>query len=285
MESIEKIYTYPKVLTIAGSDSGGGAGIQADLKTIAALGAYGTSAITAITVQNTMGVTGIHQVPPAIVQGQIKAVMDDILPDAIKIGMVHDTALVETIYNTLLQYPVVPVILDPVMVATSGDRLIQNDTVEALVELLLPLSTLITPNLDEAAILADMQISSVAHMKIAAEKILTRGCNAVLIKGGHLTGAELYDVYLDQDGREIIYASSAIPTNNTHGTGCSLSAAIAAFMSRGFSLIPALTEARIYVHEAIQQGSDVKTGNGNGPLNHSFQPLPMVKHEINTHQM
>lgn len=274
-----KIYTYPAVLTIAGSDSGGGAGIQADLKTFAALGCFGTSAITAITVQNTRGVAAIHPVPAAIVQGQIAAVMEDIKPAAIKIGMVHSAELVQTIATQLKKYAV-PVVLDPVMVATSGDKLIADHTIEKLKQELLPLAAVVTPNLDEAQVLAGMQIRDVTDMKKAARVMLETGCRSVLVKGGHLKGPRLYDVYLHQNGDMRIYESVAIVSYNTHGTGCTLSSAIAAFLARGMELAEAIAHARGYVHQAIDHGKDVKTGEGHGPLNHFFEPQKLQKNAL-----
>lgn len=275
-----KKFRYISVLTIAGSDSGGGAGIQADLKTFSALGCFGASAITAITVQNTLGVTGIHSIPTAIAEGQIRAVMEDIRPSAIKIGMVHSAELAVTIAGVLKDYPQVPVILDPVMVATSGDRLILSETIDVLKRELFPLATLVTPNLDEAEILSSMQVRSVEDMKLAAVKILETGCNAVLIKGGHLPGETLFDVYLENKGFEQIIRSDLIATGNTHGTGCSLSSAIASFIARGYDLSEAVQKASQYIHEAIAEGCDVKTGEGHGPLNHFFKPLSLIKHEL-----
>lgn len=271
---------YIPVLTIAGSDSGGGAGIQADLKTFSALGCFGTSAITAITVQNTLGVRAIHSIPTDIVAGQIRAVMDDIRPRAIKIGMIHRADLAVEIANVLKNYPGVPVVFDPVMVATSGDKLIENETVLALEEYLFPLAKLITPNLDEATILAKMPIANIDEMKKAAAAILAKGSSAVLVKGGHLLGETLYDVYLDKTGHEHIITSKAIATTNTHGTGCTLSSAIAAFLAQGFGLIAAIMAASEYIHRAIEAGKEVKTGAGHGPLNHFFNPLKLIVDEM-----
>jgi len=275
-----KIYKYPSVLTIAGSDSGGGAGIQADLKTFSALGCFGTSAITAITVQNTRGVTGIQSILPEIVQGQIKVVMDDIKPSAIKIGMVHSVELVQAIAQILREYPQVPVVLDPVMVATSGDKLIQDETIAVLKKELFPLATIVTPNLDEAQILTSLTILNLDDMKKALFPILATGCRSVLVKGGHLKGSRLFDIYRHQNGEEEIFETSAINTNNTHGTGCSLSSAIAAYLAQGKNLIQAIKEAKDYVHQAIENGQDVKTGEGNGPLNHFFNPKKLQKYEL-----
>ena len=273
-------YKYPVVLTIAGSDSGGGAGIQADLKTISALGCFGTTAITAVTIQNTLGVSGIHSIPGGIVKAQIKAVMDDLKPLAVKIGMVHSADLAIAIASVLREYLDTPIIFDPVMVATSGQRLIENDTIETLKKELFPVAKLVTPNLDEAAILAQMEISTIDDMKKAALRIMQYGCNAVLVKGGHLKGSYLYDVYLDKTGEQHMFRTSAIDTINTHGTGCSLSSAIASYMALGNDLIRSISKSKAYIQQAIEHGKDVKTGQGHGPLNHFFDPQKLVKFEL-----
>ncbi|WP_411273109.1 bifunctional hydroxymethylpyrimidine kinase/phosphomethylpyrimidine kinase [Daejeonella sp.] len=278
---MSKQFRYTAVLSIAGSDSGGGAGIQADLKTFSALGCYGTSAITAVTIQNSLGVTGIHRIPADIVQGQIKVVMDDIKPAAIKIGMVHSPELAVAIAAILNAYPQIPVIFDPVMVSTSGYRLIESNTIATLQKELFPIASLVTPNLDEAEILAAMKISTVGDMKEAASRMTQSGCNAVLIKGGHLKGTDLFDVYLDKNGIEKIFSSVAIETQNTHGTGCTLSSAIAAFIGLGNDLGTAIEKAKLYVQQAIISGLDVKTGEGHGPLNHFFDSQNLIKHELN----
>jgi hydroxymethylpyrimidine/phosphomethylpyrimidine kinase len=265
-------YQYPSVITIAGSDSGGGAGIQADLKTFAALGCYGTSAITAVTVQNTMGVSAIHPIPAPIVSAQIKAVLDDITPSAIKIGMVHSAELAAGIATTLYAHPDIPIVFDPVMVATSGDQLIKADTLDTLKTTIFPMATLLTPNLDEAGLLVGRQVNTVETMRSAAEEILGTGCYAVLVKGGHLQGATVYDVYLDRTGREQLLESDYINSHNLHGTGCTLSSAIAAYLSLGEELPAAVAKAREYVFNAILEGRHVKTGQGHGPLNHFFDP-------------
>jgi hydroxymethylpyrimidine/phosphomethylpyrimidine kinase len=274
------VYKYPVVLSIAGSDSGGGAGIQADLKTISALGCFGTSAITVVTVQNTLGVSGIHPIPVAVVKAQIKSVMDDLKPAAIKIGMVHSAELAMGIAESLNHYPTVPVILDPVMVSTSGHRLIAEDTVEILKSHLFPLGRLVTPNLDEAAIITDMEINNLTDMKEAALRIMQFGCHAVLVKGGHLKGPELFDVYLDREGKYCVFSSSAIDSQNTHGTGCSLSSAIASYIALGNDLQTAISKSKMYIQQAIEHGKDVKTGGGHGPLNHFFDPQKLVKISI-----
>ncbi|MBB6270510.1 hydroxymethylpyrimidine/phosphomethylpyrimidine kinase [Pedobacter cryoconitis] len=277
MVSTERKYIYPSVLTIAGSDSGGGAGIQADLKAISALGCYGTSAITVVTAQNTLGVTDLHHLPAVIVTSQISAVLNDIKPHAIKIGMIGKSELVQAIYDTLNQFLPIPIILDPVMISTSGHRLTDENTIGLMKTLLFPITTLLTPNLDEAAALAGIEISTVAQMKTAAKKILNFGCNAVLIKGGHLNGNKLCDIYLDKTGREFSYENDKIFSQNTHGTGCTLSSAIAAFIARGLEITVAIQNAESYVHQAIDQGMNVFTGQGKGPLNHFHDPIPLIK--------
>jgi hydroxymethylpyrimidine/phosphomethylpyrimidine kinase len=274
-----EIYKYPTVLTIAGSDSGGGAGIQADLKTFSALGCYGTSAITAVTVQNTLGVSGIHSIPAEIVGQQIQAVMDDIKPVAIKIGMIHATEQAITIANIFKIYPEVSIIFDPVMVSSSGYKLMEDSTITVLKNELFPLAALVTPNLDEAMLIADMDIMTVEDMEVAAACFLKLGCNAVLIKGGHLKGINLYDVYLDKNGLKHKFESDFIESNNTHGTGCTLSSGIAAYIALGNSILISIEKAKSYVHWAIEYGKDVRTGSGHGPLNHFFDPQKMIKYK------
>lgn len=272
---LKMVYSYPSVLTIAGSDCSGGAGIQADLKTFAALGCYGTSAISAITVQNTLGLRKLYDLPPELVQEQIIAVMDDIKCGAIKIGMVHNRPLIEAISVVIKNYNV-PIIFDPVMVASSGDSLMKSDVVETLKKTLFPLCALVTPNLNEAAALTSIKIHSLKDMEIAAVRLVEDGCKAVLIKGGHLKGAELFDFYLDQQGERHVFSSTWIDSNNTHGTGCTLSSAIAAYVARGHQLLIAIEKAKVFVQEAIENGKAVKIGNGHGPLNHSFCPEKMI---------
>lgn len=275
-----KHYTYPAVLTIAGSDSGGGAGIQADLKTFSALGCYGMSVITALTAQNTLGVTGIHSIPPEFVTRQLNAVLQDIRPLAIKIGMVHSPEMVAVIANALLHYPDIPVVLDPVMVATSGDRLIAEETVKHLVSRLFPLAALITPNLDEAALLAGMPVATVNDMETAGNIIMKQGCNALLLKGGHLQGQELTSFLFTKDGNVQAFTSNKIETKNMHGSGCTLSSAIASFLARGELLSNAIALAQDYVHNAICHGKDVITGKGHGPLNHFYNPQKTIRNEM-----
>lgn len=266
---------YPTILTIAGSDSGGGAGIQADLKTIAALGAYGASAITALTAQNTQGVRAIHPVPPAFLQEQLEAVFEDITVDAVKIGMINTVEAALVIAGILDRFKPGFVIFDPVMVSTSGSKLIQDETVAVLWQELFPRAHLITPNLDEGQILVSERIDSLDAMKVAAAEMIGRGCNAVLLKGGHLKGPSLFDVFA-QKGQEILtLESDYIDSRNVHGTGCTLSSAIATWVAKGNSLIEAIIFAKEYIAEAIESGKDIRTGHGPGPLNHSFSPLSM----------
>lgn len=281
---------YPRVLSIAGSDSGGGAGIQADLKTVAALGCYGMTAVTAITVQNTVGVQAIHAVPPDILAGQIDAVLSDIGADAIKIGMLHAPAIVDVVARALDVHaaPQVAssgasglaskaasnVVLDPVMVAASGDRLIEQETVEHLVRQLFPRVALITPNLDEAALLLGRPIAGVDELDAAARELLALGARAVLLKGGHLPGDTVVDVLATPGGLQR-FTAPRIATRNLHGAGCTLSSAIAAHLALGVSLADAVAAGRDYTLAALQAGAAVTTGRGRGPLNHGFAPRPL----------
>lgn len=268
---------YIHVLTIAGSDSGGGAGIQADLKTFSALGCFGTSVITAVTAQNTLGVRSVHGIPAEMIKDQLQAVLDDIAPVAIKIGMINRAEVVQVIEKELKAYnQSVPVILDPVMVATCGHRLIEPDTVNQLVEKLFPIVSLVTPNIDEAIILSGQEINNLDDMIAAGEKIIGKGANAVLIKGGHLTGPVIYDVFIRGKDAPVVLESAFIASKNLHGTGCTLSSAIAAEMAKGNNLLSAIKNAKNYISEALQTGSEVKTGEGNGPLNHFFEPLKLI---------
>lgn len=264
---------YIATLTIAGSDSSGGAGIQADIKTMSALGCYAASAITAITVQNTLGVTAVHAVPPEIVAGQIKAVMDDIEPRAVKIGMVNDAATIHAIAETLRQYSLTHLVVDPVMVATSGSRLMQDDAVEVFCSELLPLATLLTPNVPEAEVLSGIKITDKATMDKAALRVLQLGCNNLLIKGGHLAGQKVDRLYGEVE-RE--YVAENVATRNTHGTGCSLSSAITSFLAQGFATDEAIGKAKEWLTEALKAGANVEIGHGHGPVNHFFNPRSLV---------
>lgn len=264
---------YARVLTIAGSDSGGGAGIQADLKTFAALGCYGMTAITALTAQNTVGVQGIHAVPPAFLRSQLQSVIEDIGVDAVKIGMLHEPGVVEVVAWAIQHYQLQRVVLDPVMVATSGDRLIADATVRVLVDQLFPLATVITPNLDEASLLLGRPIAAVSDLSGAAQALLSQGARAVLLKGGHLPGDQVVDVLARPGHVDMVLASSRMASRNTHGTGCTLSSAIAAHLALGEPLERAVRAARQYILGAIQAGAGVQVGLGHGPLNHGYSPL------------
>jgi hydroxymethylpyrimidine/phosphomethylpyrimidine kinase len=264
---------YARVLAIAGSDSGGGAGIQADLKTIAALGCYGMTAITAITAQNTLGVRAIHPLPPALLAQQIDAVVEDIGVDAVKIGMLHDADVVHVVADAIRRHRFAHVVLDPVMVAASGDRLIADATVEVLVRELFPLSTLITPNLDEARWLLRLDAISGDMLEQCAQRLQQLGAPAVLLKGGNLPDATVTDLLRLPGGRVIRRNTPRIPTRNTHGTGCSLSSAIAAHLALGEPLDSAVQLGLDYVQQALRAGADLQLGHGHGPLNHGFAPL------------
>jgi hydroxymethylpyrimidine/phosphomethylpyrimidine kinase len=266
---------YPRVLTIAGSDSGGGAGIQADLKTFAALGCYGMTAITALTAQNTLGVQAIHSVPAAFLKTQLQSVLDDIGVDAVKIGMLHSPEVVEVVAWAIDHYQLKRVVLDPVMVATSGDALIADETIAVLVRELFPRVQLITPNLDEAALLLGRPVSEVPELSAAAADLQAMGAAAVLLKGGHLPGDEVVDVLLLADHRSHSLRSPRINSMNVHGTGCTLSSAIASYWALGHDLQEAVEQARAYILAAIQAGAQVTTGHGHGPLNHGFAPKLM----------
>ena len=263
---------YARVLTIAGSDSGGGAGIQDDLKTFAALGCYGMSALTALTAQNTVGVQAIHAVPPSFLKAQLESVLDDIGADAIKIGMLHAPEIVEVVAWAIDQYRPAHVVLDPVMVATSGDRLIAEETVTELVRQLFPRASLITPNLDEAEWLLGHRIAEAEVLPAAADALLALGAQAVLLKGGHLAGTTVVD-WLARPGHSgLRLASERIASHNVHGTGCTLSSAIASHLALGHELEAAVRLARDYILSAIATGAKVRTGQGHGPLNHGHAP-------------
>jgi len=270
----QKMKKYKKVLTIAGSDSGGGAGIQADLKTISALGCYGTTAITAITAQNTLGVNAIYPIPTNIVEKQMEAVLNDIGTDSVKIGMLHSAEIIMTVHKVLTKLKVKNIVLDPVMVAASGDKLIEDNTIDALTGYLFPMVNIITPNIPEAAILLKDIISTKDDMIESAGNLLKFGCKAVLLKGGHLKGKLLFDVYYRKNGNGDvkIFENRKIDTRNVHGTGCTLSSAIACFLARGYSMDTAVESAIDYLHNALDFGKEYLTGRGHGPVNHFFNP-------------
>ena len=260
--------TIPIALTIAGSDSSGGAGIQADLKTFAALGVYGASAITALTAQNTTGVSGIHLVPADFVTAQIDAVFSDLDVKAVKIGMVAQLATIDAIAEGLKRWSPGHVVLDPVMVATSGDRLLAADAVEALRTKLIPRAALVTPNLPEAAALLDEPVAaSEAEIERQGKRLLSFGCPAVLIKGGHGQGSESTDYLVTASGI-VALPAPRVATQNTHGTGCSLSSAIAAGLARGEDMEAAVRNAKAWVSAAIAAADRFAVGHGHGPIHH-----------------
>ncbi len=255
----------PIALTIAGSDSGGGAGIQADIKTFHALGVFGTSALTAITAQNTLGVSGVHPVPLEIVRAQIEAVVSDLRPASVKSGMLPTRALVETVADAIESEGLRPYVLDPVMVATSGDRLLDAGAEGTVAGRLLPLASLVTPNLEEARILTGLPIEDDRGQGTAARRLVEMGAGAALVKGGHGTGPEVVDILFD-GRREFVWRHARIETRSTHGTGCTLSAATAAGLARGMPLREAVEGALRFVERAIRTAPGL--GKGHGPLNH-----------------
>jgi hydroxymethylpyrimidine/phosphomethylpyrimidine kinase len=256
-------------LTIAGSDSGGGAGIQADLKTFHQFGVFGTSVLVAITAQNTLGVTAVHAIPTETVEAQIDAVATDLAPDAFKTGMLATAELVNAVARAIEKYGFPNYVLDPVMVATSGDRLLAVDAERTVREQLVPLATVVTPNLDEASILVDDEVDSVTRMVAAGRALVQMGANSALVKGGHLEDDQTVDV-LVTEGTVHHFEHPRIDTTSTHGTGCTLSSAIAACLASGKELTIAVTDALDFVHRAIASAPGL--GAGHGPLNHFVQP-------------
>ncbi len=263
---------YHKVLTIAGSDSGGGAGIQADLKTFAALGCYGMSVITALTAQNTKGVTDIHAPPAPFVRAQLEAVFGDIGAHAVKIGMLYSGELIETIVEQLKKHRAENIVLDPVMLAQSGDTLIRSEAVETMKELLLPLVTVMTPNLPEAALLLNREVNNLEDMRQAARDLASYGKVSILLKGGHLKGGNTTDVlYIGPEDRFVVLEGERIKTRNNHGTGCTLSSAVASFLAKGYALEEACRSAKEYLQGAIRAGAEYEIGRGHGPVHHFFK--------------
>uniref|UniRef100_UPI00405713C9 bifunctional hydroxymethylpyrimidine kinase/phosphomethylpyrimidine kinase n=1 Tax=Alistipes sp. TaxID=1872444 RepID=UPI00405713C9 len=266
--------SYPIVLSIAGSDSSGGAGIQADLKTFSALGVYGATAITAITAQNTQGVHAQYAIAASMVYDQIVAVMEDISPAVVKIGMLSNQEIARAVADALEQYPA-PIILDPVMVSSSGHRLLSIEAQEVVKERLLPMATLLTPNIPEMEALTAMPLTTIEQKSAAAQHLIKLGAQAILLKGGHEEGSRKVDIlYRNGDNALSIsyFTSPTIATKNIHGTGCTLSAAIAAYMARGHSLEESVSAAKEYITKAIHAGADVSIGHGHGPVNHLFNP-------------
>jgi hydroxymethylpyrimidine/phosphomethylpyrimidine kinase len=261
------VRNYRRALTIAGSDSGGGAGIQADLKTFSALGCYGLSVITALTAQNTREVRGIHGVPPAFVAQQIDAVLDDVGADAVKIGMLASAEIITAVSERLRAYGAGPIVLDPVMVAKSGDRLLAEDAIERLRRELVPLADVLTPNAPEAEVLSGRTIETAEGALAASVELLELGPRVVLLKGGHMGGDKSSDLLASRGGRVWLEAPR-VDTPNTHGTGCTLSSAIAAHLARGRAPDEAIRAAKTYLAEAIRRGAGYRLGEGHGPVHH-----------------
>lgn len=260
----------PIALTIAGSDSGGGAGIQADLKTFSALGVFGCSAIASLTAQNTLGVQGVLPIPPAFVQQQIRSVMSDINVNAIKTGMLATAEIIAAVAESLIAYPHIPFVLDPVMVATSGDRLLAEDAIKILIEKLLPLATLVTPNLHEAAVLLNTTVAhNRAEMQLQGEQIIALGARAVLMKGGHTDGDYATDLLITAAGVEA-FSAPRLPTRNTHGTGCTLASAIAAGLAKQLQLSNSVKHAKEYLHQALVHSENLHIGQGSDPVHHFY---------------
>lgn len=263
---------YHRVLTIAGSDSSGGAGIQADLKTIGANDCYGMSVLTALTAQNTVGVSSIHGVPTQFVRQQMEAVLGDIGTDAVKIGMLFSPELIKTVAEQLKRFAVTNIVLDPVMIAQSGDKLLQDEAIDALKSYLIPMASIITPNLPEASVLLGREITSMDMVHDAAKELCRLGCANVLIKGGHLGGEDSDDGLYMGDRDEMIYLfAKRIETHNNHGTGCTLSSAIASRLAKGDSIITAVRKAKQYITGAIAAGAGYTIGKGHGPVHHFYQ--------------
>lgn len=260
-----------KCLSIAGFDGSGGAGLQADLKTFSALGCYGMTVLTALPVQNTMGVRNCYEIPLPAIYEQLEAIFDDIVPDSIKIGMLFKQDIVELVANFLQERAInIPIVLDPVMVAKSGDYLLLPEAVNALKKYILPLATIITPNLPEAETLTE----TTGAMQTLAEQLLAFGSQAVLLKGGHQTGQDSNDLYLDQSGQTLMLSSPRINSKNTHGTGCTLSAAIASYLALGQPLIEACRLAKGYLSDALKAAQFNSVGHGHGPVHHFYDIWP-----------
>ena len=273
--------TYPIVLSIAGSDSSGGAGIQADLKTFSALGVYGATAITAITAQNTLGVHAQCPIPAEMVYNQIVAVLDDLHPLYVKIGMLSNPEIVQAVVEALSKYPLT-IVLDPVMVSSSGHRLLSVEAQNLVKQKLLPMATLVTPNLPEMEALTALPLSTYEEKERAARCLMDNGAQAILLKGGHEEGEVKTDILFSNSATGIqstLFTSETVATRNIHGTGCTLSSAITAFLARGLALEEAIVEAKKYICNAIQSGADIAIGHGFGPVNHGFNPLKMIVHE------
>lgn len=259
---------YPVVLSIAGSDCSGGAGIQADIKTISALGGYAASVITAVTVQNTLGVQAVHSIPPEIIHGQLEAVMEDLHPDAVKIGMVNDVATIRVIAECLRKYAPDFIVYDPVMISTSGQKLMTDDVIEVMKDELFPHIDLLTPNIHEATVLSGIETFDITDMRRAARRLTDKYEILVLIKGGHLRGNDMCDLFHNSEQYHRIYSEKKIESKNLHGTGCTLASAIATYYAKGFNVEDAINKAKAYVTKAIIEGKYLHIGHGNGPLWH-----------------
>jgi hydroxymethylpyrimidine/phosphomethylpyrimidine kinase len=260
----------PIALTIAGSDSGGGAGIQADIKTFSALGVFGASVISSLTAQNTLGVQGVFPIPPEFVQQQIHSVLSDLPVCAVKTGMLATADIIEAVAESLRTYPQIPFVLDPVMVATSGDRLLAEDAIQTLIEQLIPLASIVTPNLHEAAVLLNEPVANnLDEMQLQGNKIIALGARAVLMKGGHINTDHATDILVTPEGVST-FSSARLQTKNTHGTGCTLASAIAAGLAKGLSLQDAVSQAKDYLHNALVHSEKLHIGQGSGPVHHFY---------------
>jgi hydroxymethylpyrimidine/phosphomethylpyrimidine kinase len=263
---------YKRVLTVAGSDPSGGAGIQADLKTISACGCYGMSAITAVVDENTLGVYGVHPIPPDFIRGQIHSALDDIGAAAIKIGLQHDSEVIRTVKDTLQEYAIRQIVLDPVMVATSGDKLLLDEAINSLIHDLIPLARVITPNLPEAAMLLGRDIRIEDDLESIAKELAGRTGVSVWLKAGHRTTETLTDVFYNAETDEVLSLDCPrVNTPNTHGTGCTLSSALASFLAHGLPLNEAVKQAKAYLDQAIRHGARYTIGKGHGPVHHFFR--------------
>jgi len=264
--------TYPKLLIIAGSDSGGGAGIQADIKSAGACGAYSATVITAITAQNTLGVNAIEGVSPQMIANQFTAVMEDIGADAVKIGMLHSKEVIEEVAKLLQHYKPKHIVIDPVMVATSGDRLLQQDAIQALMDQIIPQAEVMTPNVPEMELLLGENIENSTEFSDYAKALAEKFKVSVLLKAGHLKGDKSVDILFNVKTKQITKLSSPrITTKNTHGTGCSLSSALASYLAQDFSLEEASQKAKTFIYQAIKAGGDYKIGKGSGPIHHFYK--------------
>ncbi|MEA2059122.1 MAG: bifunctional hydroxymethylpyrimidine kinase/phosphomethylpyrimidine kinase [Thermodesulfobacteriota bacterium] len=261
--------SYFRTLTIAGSDSGGGAGIQADMKTFSALGCFGMSVVTALTAQNTKSVNSIFPVPPEFIGEQMDAVMEDIGVDAVKIGMLHSAEVIALVADKLDQWDCPNIVLDPVMVSKSAHRLLKDDAVEALKTLLIPKADIITPNLPEASVLLDQKVETLEDMPSAAKTLFHLGCSTILLKGGHLEDREICDVLYSSNGDSLLQLPKArVDTPNSHGTGCTLSSAVCAFLARQLPMEAAVKKAEDYIAHALAAGAAYRIGHGHGPVHH-----------------